>query len=409
MSSRLDISLVLIAIIALSMMATYYQHLLRISPREIVMVSTGRDRDLVVKLVNEVAEALETVRGLKFTEHIQVYLINTSWAIETWAPKNHTISPEQIYKEMVFKLTFLIPYNMSLARLQTSWVGMFLAGAAGTALFINTDYLNPYDRDVRGVLAHELTHILQYLHFNISYPNTTDSLQALMALIEGDADFTRNLYCIKTALCNPKTSSGLYLGDMYIALNLFPYIFGMPLVEKLYRYGGNSWVLVNAAYGRAPKSTLMVMKPDLYLDYLLKGVDVEVEVVIANASGGYVYSDRLGAYYIMLVLAKFSDLGKAMDIAFNWRGDLILLYNLTTPERNQWRALWNTTWSSPRYAQIFYRNLTVYLRSIGELAVEDNEGTTILIRVSEKAVHIVRFRISGCSVLVDSTYVEERL
>lgn len=362
---------------------------------------------MVCKLIDEVSREIEMIRGLKFVEPVKVKIVNTSWAIKTWVPKEDSEIPKELlYKEMLFKLSLLIPHNKTIIQLEKLWVGMFIAATVGTSIYINTDYFDPTNPRTRNILAHELTHILQFLHFKIEYPDELDSRLSIAALIEGDAGWTQHLYCVKTKLCIPSPPTPLYLGDMYISLNLFPYIYGEKFVRYLYEYGG--WELVNRAYGNPPKSTLIIMKPELYISYLTNGVDTVADVQISlSLDGELVHSDVLGAYYIMLVLARFIDIEKARDIALNWRGDKAHLYRSTNISKTSWILLWNTSWSSISYAQFFYKNLTNALARYGDLVRYDENGVTIAITPSESIKHLIDVDVKGVNVFVRSKYIEE--
>lgn len=362
---------------------------------------------MVCKLIDEVSREIEVIRGLKFVEPVKVKIVNTSWAIKTWVPKEDSEIPKELlYREMMFKLSLLIPHNKTIIQLEKLWVGMFIAATVGTSIYINTDYFDPINPQTRNILAHELTHILQFLHFKIEYPDELDSRLSIAALIEGDAGWTQHLYCVKTKLCIPSPPTPLYLGDMYISLNLFPYIYGEKFVRYLYEYGG--WELVNRAYENPPKSTLVIMKPELYISYLTNGVDTVADVQISlSLDGELVHSDALGAYYIMLVLARFIDIEKARDIALNWRGDKAHLYRSTNISKTSWILLWNTSWSSISYAQFFYKNLTNALARYGDLVRYDENGVTIAITPSESIKHLIDVDVKGVNVFVRSKYIEE--
>lgn len=361
---------------------------------------------IVHRLVDEISKEIEMIRGLRFTKPPEIKIVDTSWAIETWVPKESIEIPKELlYKEMMLKLSLLIPYNRAIIQLERSWVGMFAAAVAGTTIYINIDYFKPSDPSSRNLLAHELTHILQFLNFKIEYPDTLDSRLALMALIEGDAGLVQHLYCNKTKLCTPSPSVGLYLSDMYISLNLFPYIYGENFVRYLYEYGG--WELVNKAYQKPPKSTLMIMYPDLYILYLINEVDITVNVTISlKPTEELLYRDSLGAYYVMLILIRFVGEEIAKDIAIGWRGDLAHLYRVHDLSKNMWILLWNISWVSPLYAKYFYSNLSFAFIQRYDVIEVNEKRTVVTINISESVKHIVDISIDNTNVFILSKYVE---
>uniref|UniRef100_A0A7C2V997 DUF4157 domain-containing protein n=1 Tax=Ignisphaera aggregans TaxID=334771 RepID=A0A7C2V997_9CREN len=358
-------------------------------------------------LVYEISRDIETLRGMRFSDYATILVVDTSWALKTWAPKEDSEIPsELVYRETLYKLTFLLPYNKSILQKQREWIGMFAAATAGTTLYINIDYFNPYTEEARNVLAHELTHVLQSLYFRIHTPQTLDARLAVLALVEGDAGWTQHLYCNNTGMCKPSPPMMLNLEDLYISLNLFPYIFGERFVKFLYDKGG--WGLVNRAYEKPPKSTLMVLKPEIYLDYLVNGTDVVLNVEIKpNENLSCLYSDVLGPYYVMLVLANIIGIEKALDIALNWRGDKALLCQVTNNTKPMFVAVWNTTWSSDSYAMNFYNNLTYMIQQRGYVNEMNTEKRIGVIVVSESSRHVIAMSVKGSNVCIESYLTQD--
>ena len=92
----------------------------------------------ILDLVNEVKDGVSRIRGLQFVKEVEVMLINTSWAMKTWAPKEGEEIPEEmIYREIVYKATLLTPLNFSIVEGQRGWVAMFLAATVGTTLYLS--------------------------------------------------------------------------------------------------------------------------------------------------------------------------------------------------------------------------------------------------------------------------------
>jgi len=334
-----------------------------------------------IKLVNEVKRDVSRIRELVFIKDVDIVFINTTWALKTWAPKEEEKVPEEmIYKEMIYKSTFLVPYNFSIVSSQRGWVSMFLAASVDTSIYINTDYFNPMDKGARNVIAHELTHILQSLHFKMDIPRETDGVLAALALIEGDAGWTQHLYCLDTGLCQPSPKTNIYLDNPYISLLLFPYIYGEDFVKALYTYG--EWSLVNKAYTKPPISTSMVMKPDKYIAYLFNGSYTPEDVAISTIYcpyGNPLYSDTLGEYYIMLIFAQRIGLEKALKIADGWNGDRVELYKAAEISvYPKWAICWNISWVSQEEAEEFYRSFIEVLRKEADVLTIQNNKTYIL-------------------------------
>ncbi|MEM0027631.1 MAG: DUF4157 domain-containing protein [Ignisphaera sp.] len=341
------------------------------------ITSTSSRYELILSLARDVENVVERIRNLSFNGGVNFELINTSWALEHWAPSESSeVPPDVLYKEMVYKLTFLTPLNFSLISGERGFIGMFLAATAGTTIYINTDYFDPNSPGSRNVLAHELTHVLQFIHFpNIfSGDNTTDSGLAKQALIEGDAGWTQHLYCVITGLCTPSPRTGIDLGNPYIALVTFPYVYGEWFISYLYNLSG--WGIVNKAYSMPPISTSMVMHPDRYVVYLSTGEKgFEDPIIACNCSGSKVYSDRLGEYYVMLVLARRMGLDNAMEIASSWGGDRVVLYKIENVTHVTWTLCWNITWRSQQSLDKFYE---VFSNAVKPLGGEYNNNTLMV-------------------------------
>ncbi|MEM4794474.1 MAG: hypothetical protein QW111_01065 [Ignisphaera sp.] len=363
---------------------------------------------IIYRFVDEIRREIESIRGLKFTQNVEVKIITTAQAIEMWAPKEDSPEiPEHLrYKEMLYKLSLLIPFNKSIIQLERSWVGMFLAATAGTTLYINIDYFDVKKPTTRNVLAHELAHVLQFLNFRIEWPQNLDSSLAFSTLIEGDAGLVQHMYCIKTKLCEPSPPTKLYLDDLYISLNLFPYIYGENFVRYLYEKGG--WDLVNKAYEKPPPSTLMVMEPELYLEYLMNNTIITIDTTISiDKDAEPIHIDVLGSYYVMLILVNSIGIEKARDIAINWRGDKVHLYKLSNNTHIEWILLWNTTWSSPIYARNFYNNLTYVISTIGKVLLNTKSEALVEIIINSTSSWYIHIYLDEYNVFIESRYIEK--
>ncbi len=371
-------------------------------------------REKVLKLINEIKSSVSAIRGLKFVKELNVIFINTSWALEQWAPKNESnIAIDMLYKEKIYKMTFIMPYNFSIVSGQRTWIAMFMAAVIGTTMYINTDYFNPEDKSVRNILSHELTHILQFLNLNIYHnPNTTDSQLAFLALIEGDAGYTQYLYCIKTGLCTPSPPTFIDLNNLYLSINLFPYIYGEKFVRYLYNYYGN-WTLVNKAYDKPPISTSMVIHPERYIAYLFNGSFTPERVAISHCySGSPSYIDTLGEYYLLLVLAPVIGIENASTISSGWSGDRVHLYLVNRSEGyEKWILCWNISFSSIDSAKNMFSSMErVVRRYMENLNIFKNNTITssTIERIDNKIIfHSMKIYLDGKYIFIYSEYEEK--
>lgn len=360
-----------------------------------------------LSLVREVARGVSTVRGLPLGRDVRVEIVDSNWALRHWAPPvDAPLPPQALYKEVIYKLTLLLPANYSLSAGERRWVAAFMAAVVGDTIYVNADYLDPRDPAARNVLAHELTHVLQHLNLPhvFAASETTDSMLAKAALIEGDAGFTQYMYCTITGACTPSPRMQLSLEDPYVALLSFPYVFGEDFVRALYKVGG--WELVNRAYLKPPTSTAHVMFVERYLAYLLNVtaelVKPEVGDCRCRASGELASSDVLGAYYLTLVVGKRIGLEKAREVAGLWVADLAELY--AVPEGG-WCLCWNITLSSVEGAREVFAAFGAALGVLqgggapGEAVAADHITSVLPMHGASARFEV---RLLGCSVLVEA-------
>ncbi len=350
-------AIVMMIIVALSM--TTYTLLTRtVFPFQTHGYSESHSlKEEIKRIVEEVKHKVEEIRGLKFPPQSKVIIINKTWVMEHWGPPPKP-SKQMLYKEMVYKLTLLVPPNFSIVKGEAEWTASFMAATAGYTLYIVEENFNPKDPTALRAIAHELTHILQYHYFHPKYPSTLDGRLAVLALIEGDADFVADRFCNLTGI-PPRPQLGIPVDNPYIALQSFPYIFGEKFIAYLYRKANNTWTLVNKAYSNPPKSTEQVMHPEKYL----QGENpVQVKLVV-NETTRPVLVDTMGEYYILLILATKTKPQQAIQAAKGWGGDLLALYY--DNKTKEWKIYWNITWDTEEDAKEFYNTLTQALENIG--------------------------------------------
>ncbi len=325
-------------------------------------------REEIKKIVDEVKHKVEEIRGLRFPPQTKMVIVNKTWVMEHWGPPPKP-SKQMLYKEMVYKLTLLVPPNFSIVKGEAEWTASFMAATAGYTLYIVEENFNPKNPTALRAIAHELTHILQYHYFHPTYPSTLDGRLAVQALIEGDADFVADRFCNLTGI-PPRPQLGIPLDNPYIALQSFPYIFGEKFIAYLYRKANNTWTLVNKAYKNPPKSTEQVMHPEKYL----QGENpVQVKLAVNEATKP-VLVDTMGEYYILLVLATKVKPQQAIQAAKGWGGDLLALYRDNTT--GEWRLYWNITWDTVEDAKEFYNTLIQALENIGAKTITTQNKTT---------------------------------
>ncbi|MCC6009644.1 MAG: DUF4157 domain-containing protein [Fervidicoccaceae archaeon] len=327
--------------------------------------------------ISRIRDQVVAIRGLNITKNIDVRFVDKEWAIRNWAPRSTDVPEELKLRELFYKTTFLIDWNQSIVSLTQEWVGLFVAASSGYTLYINIDYFNPDSQYSKNVLAHELTHIMQYEHFRVNWPSCTDARNALAALVEGDAGLVQRLYCIHTKECEPSEPWTIDYNNLYLSFSAFPYIYGEMFVDYLYREGG--WELVNAAYSKPPIDTYMVMYPESYIEYLRSNVSYTPCVAEAKAD----LVDTMGAFYLYLVLSKMTNISYASLITKEWKSDKVVI----SRNGNTTNIKWTIEFQEDNAAQAFYETLINYLASRAYVVQKESlDETGYLMKIDNTTV-----------------------
>jgi hypothetical protein len=231
--------------------------------------------------------------------------------------------------------------------------------------------------------AHEIVHALQDAHLDpddvLEHRDALNGDEALaaLALFEGDAVATSNLYlaehpALAVALLRELQSEFVETAAAPAAIAvtlIFPYSAGLNFVERLRREGG--WEAVNAAYADIPSSTEQILHPRKYLDR-----DEPTPVTLpepATFGNGWsvVSEDTLGELQIALLLADLAP-GEGFDgttgriqvpesarnAAAGWDGDRYALWEESGGEQEV--LVWRSVWDTPDDARAFGRALAAF-------------------------------------------------
>lgn len=287
---------------------------------------------------------VERVRGLSFAEEPEVFVVSREWVLERWGPAAR--GGELRLWEEVYRMTLLVPPGYNLTRSAEAFTASWIAASAGGDVYVIKENFLAAGEEARWVLVHELVHVLQGQHFKVPPPRSLDERLAVSALIEGDADFVARLYASERGIELLGVTS-LPLSDPPLAIEYFPYAYGWRFVEYLYDLGG--WDLVNRAYEDPPVSTEQVVHPSKFV------AGEEPEEVGVRLSGGLsvLHSDRMGYFYIYVLVASTLGEERASAVAEGWAGDALVLAENSTHKVLVWRVLWD----SPTDAEEFYRAL----------------------------------------------------
>ncbi|MHC1589684.1 MAG: hypothetical protein ACXQTQ_01820 [Candidatus Hecatellaceae archaeon] len=347
------------------------------------------------KLASEVMAEISKLRKLNPPEDFKVEVVSSSWVKEHWGKPQ---GAEEPLEWKIYRALLLVPAEASHREFEEEWTGCIMAASSGETLYIVADLVEDAEEKVlKRTLAHESVHMLQYVNFEISRPETYDAEQALNALIEGDADLSADMLLeaegFKPPEKKPFKPETMGYREALILIRLFPYQYGERFASFLYEHGG--WSLLDEAYSNPPSSTEQVMHPEKYLE----GEGFERPGLPAFREEGWrlLGENRLGEYFIYALLARWIGYGVAEKASQGWNGDRAAYYTAD----GSFLLLWATMWDSERDAEEFRQAAAEMVNAAGGVEIEED-----LWKVED--VFIV-LKLSGCRVDVFSSNSLEAL
>lgn len=319
--------------------------------------------EVVKDILKGVMGWVESHRGLRFKEKVEVVVLTKEWVIQHWGIGFLNRTEVQL-EERLLKALFIIPEDFNLTKFKVSRSGYTVAASAGNKIYVVKGLFDPRDKkDAGAVLAHELTHILQGEYFKIPEPTRRDEEQAISALVEGDADLMASHYLLENWGTYKKGFSESYF-DPLIALWLFPYIHGKPFIEYVYKKEG--WSGVNSLYEDPPRSTAEILHPEKYLNGWRP---INISSPISRESGWrLVMQDTLGEYFIRQMLRAHLPGDVANRSAEGWCGDLIQLYE----KEGGYVVKWRIAWEAGAEADEFLESFQSLLKEVGAIRTSNN-------------------------------------
>ena len=237
----------------------------------------------VAALAPEVAEGVESVRGLRFESDPRVEIITPAGLRDLYEKElKRTEEQEDLDADAeVLELLGLLEPDEDLLDIAADSVEL-IAGAydprTQRLLVVESQGLTD-PAIVEFILAHELTHALEDQRFGLRRLDRLrdDRQLAAEALVEGSATYLMTQYALRfqdlsellDAALDPalaeSSASTAGLPEIVQAQLLFPYLRGEAFVSELVDLGGD-WDLVDIAYrARLPLSTEQVLHPEKYL------------------------------------------------------------------------------------------------------------------------------------------------
>lgn len=343
-------------------------------------------------MLDEVVKDVAKIRMLDAPDSVNFRVVTMDWVKENWGRKSaEAVIDEVRLEEEIYRALYLIPENFSLVEIKVQEAGTIMAAVAGDTLYFVREYFDPDDEEsAKELLAHEITHILQDITFQIEEPSEFDAKQAKNAIIEGDAEFTKEHYVtykfkksVKKSFFPPSGNGTLRDIDALWQLWVAPGIYGHEFVRALYEAGG--WDGVNEAYHNMPLSTEQIMHPEKYL--IGEGfLSVELESI---EGWDLKRNDMFGEHFIMIVLARHIPIEKAKLAAEGWAGDGFKYYKMDGDYLFMWKIVWDSPIDRDEFLSAF-RELLVSIE--GEELDPDYWRTHygyLIVEVSDLSVTII--------------------
>ena len=350
----------MIALAAFLLSFLLTQLLFRFLPSESVTDREYEER--VRSLLGQIISVYPKIRNLTVPSNINLKIVSREWVIENWGKPSVQQRQKVIIDEVIFKSLLLIDENYNLSKFLLSWSGMILSATCGYDLYIVRDFFDPNSPNAKRTLAHEITHIVQFHYFHPPQRETFDGKQALSALIEGDADLTADLFV------NLSQSSSSLDGSVpkeLLMLWSFPYDYGRGFVAFLYSIGG--WKLVNQAYSSPPETTEQVIHPEKYLrNELFKIPDVKIN----ETNWNILRTDRMGEYFIYVLIFKWCGEEVAESASSGWNGDILVVGS----NSSHYLVYWRICWDSANDAKEFFDAFCASCSKAGGLLVKSSDN-----------------------------------
>ena len=343
-------------------------------------------RNLAQKELEIVLEEIESVRGLSPQTNVEIEVVTRSWIEKNWAlPFTKSQREEIFYEETIYKALFLLPPNANLTQIRIDQFKATMAAAVGDKIFITREFFDPYD-EVKAleILSHETTHIIQRHHFSIPERSTHDGIQAISALIEGDALITAESFILYHFGIQLQDSSNISYSPIE-EIWLFPYKYGKSFVRNLLEVGG--WDRVNLALENPPNTTEQILHPEKY--FACEGFVVPSAPSLEEGGWKRVKSDRLGEHVILKVLSTSLPEKEAEEAAEGWGGDNLTLYIKDDGFLLEWIILWDTKLDALQFEEAFLKVLEERGERITPELWRCNDRYVFLFVKEEKAAVLV--------------------
>lgn len=292
--------------------------------------------------VADIAQFVQTERGVLFEHPVQVdFLSDEDFTAEVTASEDELSDEdrESIEEtESVLRAMGLVEGDIDLFEEQNELTGEGVAAfydPETERITVRGTELTP---ELRGTIAHEMTHALQDQHLDIDAIEAeldSDQVSRYRAVIEGDAVRVEDAY-VEEELSESEREQYRQQSDeageeaeaatedvspALVAFFQAPYVFGPSFVSILDAEDGTAGI--NAALRAPPTSDLQLLDPRAYFD----GTDPEqVETPVLPEGAEVIDDGEFGALSWYLVLAARIDPKAALAVVDDWAGDSYVTY-----------------------------------------------------------------------------------
>ncbi len=251
-------------------------------------------------------------------------------------------------------------------------------------------------------LAHEIVHAIQDQHFNLSKMGmenleNDDHVQAVTALIEGDATFCMDKYYLNHVNHEILLDilSGLFFAMQQAELDkappyiresmLFPYIEGLYFVSKL--YDPESKIKMNQVFLDPPVSTEQIIHFEKYAvnrdepDY---PQIQDNDNIFSDLNLKPIYKNVMGELNIRILLKLLLPKEEAVKAAEGWDGDSVIVFeNKGKPEKRGYISIsrWDTREDAVEFAKTFLKWALIKYKIKGSDINEFDKNNQISLKV----------------------------
>lgn len=319
------------------------------------------------KVVSEVAEQVEQVRGLEFKETVSPEAITRA---EIGGLVQRSIEAQFPVEMMerrgrAWATIGAIPAGTDLyeviAEFGTGQTIGFYDTATQRLVYVSADPPSPLHRLT---LAHELTHALDDQHFDLGLVDDLvrtcqdERMEALVALAEGDA-VEMSLQWARANLTaselvdlglevaadpGPPASIPPFVRDMFVS----PYVIGQAFVRDILASGGQG--ALDAAFRDPPRSTEQILHPEKY------GLDEPRPVQVPDVEDelGPAWDDLdvqdVGEAWLLRLLDLELPSSDASDAADGWDGGQYRAWSTGTATVVALETLWDSETDAAEFA-----------------------------------------------------------